>query len=113
MGKAVVRKMPLKGVLAAKAVNSRHVSRHVALLFKLFRANGTLERFDITEAVDCRQVFLQSALLRKALRTDITLESLRVTTTVNSFHVQTHAAARCELPAADLTCVFGVRMLWS
>ena len=55
----------------------------------------------------------QAALVHKHLRAHIALKSLDVTKTMNSSHVNTHVTQLCELPAANVTRVLGVRMLWS
>ena len=58
-------------------------------------------------------VRLQVALKCTDLRAKVALKSLDVTDSVYYAHVPTHAVCFCELPAANLTRVLGVRMLWS
>ena len=58
-------------------------------------------------------VFLKNILALKLTRTNATLEGLDVTNTVNRRQVFLHIAFIHELPAANLTLVSGVRMLWS
>ena len=52
-------------------------------------------------------------LLLEHPRANVTLKSLDVTNTMYSGHVLFQIALFCELPAANLALVSGVRMLWS
>ena len=113
LGTDLRAKLTLERVDVTETVYCRQVRLQVALLCKDLSADVTLECAYITESMHCGQVSRQIAFLFKSFRADVALKILYVTNTVNSSHVQTHVAGVRELPAANITRVLGVRMLWS
>ena len=90
-----------------------HVASQVRFTFCHVGAVVALKRFSLPYTVYLPQVLRHAVLLCERLQTDFAREAHDVTDGVHSSHVSVHEMNVGKLPAANVTRVLGVRMLWS